>query len=70
MGGRFSVHTVVSTTYVYFFRRELDINGWEDVDGIREMSENINKLVNDIVVQWNGAMNDIILGKILFQIYF
>ena len=56
------------TNLVYFFRRELDINGWEDVDGIRKMSENVNKLVNDVVVQWNVPRNRIILGKIQYLI--
>ena len=58
------------TNLVYFFRRELDINGWEDVDGIREMSENVNKIVNDVVAQWNVPRNRIILGKIQYLIYF
>ena len=47
-----------------YFRRELDINGWEDLDGIASMTGNILNLINDITSTWKIDSSNIYLGNI------
>ena len=45
------------------FRRELDINGWEDLDGIASMTGNILNLIEDIKSTWTMDSSNIYLGN-------
>ena len=49
---------------LYYFRRELDINGWEDLSGIASMTGNILNLINDITSTWRVDSSNIYLGNI------
>ena len=49
---------------LYNFRRELDIDGWEDLSGIASMTGNILNLIKDITSTWKVDSSNIYLGNI------
>ena len=58
-------HSLSYSFIQLYFRRELDINGWEDLSGIASMTGNILNLINDITSTWKIDSSNIYLGNIL-----